>query len=122
MRFLLLYLPVLCIKGWEATVLNMYLICMGLGFGSGISVLYITMSAEQFGTNLRASAAISIPNMVRGFLPLILLLFQFLRSKMMFNDYLTAAWITGIVIMVIGFVSVLMTNETYGKDLDFIEE
>ena len=44
---------------------NMYLLCMGLGFGSGLSVLYITMSAEQFGTNLRATAAISIPNLVR---------------------------------------------------------
>ena len=49
---------------------NMYLLCMGLGFGSGLSVLYITMSAEQFGTNLRATAAISIPNLVRGCLPL----------------------------------------------------
>jgi len=47
------------------SVTNMYLLCMGLGFGSGISVLYITMSAEQFGTNLRATAAISIPNLVR---------------------------------------------------------
>ncbi|MDO9374079.1 MAG: MFS transporter [Ferruginibacter sp.] len=101
---------------------NMYLLCMGLGFGSGISVLYITMSAEQFGTNLRATAAISIPNLVRGFLPLILLLFQFLRGKTMLDNYLTAAWITGIVIIVIGFTSVLATNETYGKELDFIEE
>ncbi|MEP6673806.1 MAG: MFS transporter [Ferruginibacter sp.] len=48
----------------------MYFICGGLGFGAGISVLYITTSAEQFGTNLRASAAISITNMVRGFTPL----------------------------------------------------
>jgi len=59
---------------------NMYLICMGLGFGSGISVLYITMSAENFGTNLRATAAMSIPNLVRGFLPLILLLFQLFKG------------------------------------------
>lgn len=100
---------------------NMYLICMGLGFGSGISVLYIMMSAEQFGTNLRATAAISIPNMVRGCLPLILLLFQFLRSQKIFDDYITAAWVTGIVIMVIGFVSVLYTKESFGKDLNFIE-
>jgi MFS family permease len=100
---------------------NMYLICMGLGFGSGISVLYIMMSAEQFGTNLRATAAISIPNLVRGCLPLILLLFQFLRSQNIFNDYVTAAWVTGIIIMVIGFVSALYTKESFGKDLDFTE-
>ncbi len=101
---------------------NMYLLCMGLGFGAGISVLYITMSAELFGTNLRATAAISIPNLVRGCLPLILILFQFLRGGGMLGNYVTAAWVTGIIIWVIGFVSVLFTKETFGKELNFIEE
>jgi putative MFS transporter len=101
---------------------NMYLLCMGLGFGSGISVLYITMSAEQFGTNLRATAAISIPNLVRGFLPLILLLFKFLRGSSMLNNYVTAAWVTGVIVLAIGLVSVFFTHETFGKELDFIEE
>ena len=100
---------------------NMYLICMGLGFGAGISVLYIMMSAEQFGTNLRATAAISIPNLVRGFLPLILILFQFLRSQNVFNHYVTGAWVTGIIIMVTGFVAALFVKESYGKDMDFTE-
>lgn len=106
--------------GGSAT--NMYLICMGLGFGSGISVLYITMSAESFGTNLRASAAISIPNLVRGFLPLILLLFQWLRSGGMLGNYITAAWVTGVIIMITGFLSALNVKETWGKDLDFTEQ
>lgn len=101
---------------------NMYLICMGLGVGSGLSVMYITMSAEQFGTNLRATAAISIPNLVRGFLPLMLLLFQWLRSENIFNDYATAAWVTGVLVMVSGFVSVLLTQETYGRELDYVEK
>ena len=101
---------------------NMYLICMGLGLGSGISILYITMSAEQFGTNLRATAAISIPNLVRGCLPLILILFQFLRSREIVGNYTKAAWITGVIVMVIGFVSALYTKESFGKDLDFIEQ
>ena len=104
------------------TAFNMYLICMGLGFGSGISVLYITMSAEQFGTNLRATAAISIPNLVRGFLPLILMLFQFLRGNSMLNNYVTAAWVTGVIVLVIGLISLFFTNETFGKELDFVEE
>jgi MFS family permease len=100
---------------------NMYLLCMGLGFGSGLSVLYITMSAEQFGTNLRATAAISIPNLVRGFLPLMLLLFQWLRSESVFDDYLTAAWVTGVVVLTLGYVSVLQTKESFGRDLNFVE-
>ena len=104
------------------TAFNLYLICMGLGFGSGISVLYITMSAEQFGTNLRATAAISIPNLVRGFLPLILMLFQFLRGSSMLNNYVTAAWVPGVIVLVIGLISLFFTNETFGKELDFIEE
>ncbi|HLK30444.1 MAG TPA: MFS transporter [Puia sp.] len=101
---------------------NMYLICMGLGFGSGMSVLYITMSAEQFGTNLRATVAVSVPNLVRGFLPLMLLLFKFLRSDHVLNDYVTAAWITGVVVLLLGFVSALYTHETFAKDLNFVEQ
>ncbi len=100
---------------------NMYLLCMGLGFGSGISVLYITMSAEQFGTNLRATAAISIPNLVRGFVIPISFLFKFLRSDNVFKDYVTGAYVTGAIVLVIGFVAVLYTKETFGKDLDFTE-
>lgn len=106
------------------TATNMYIICMGLGFGSGISVQYITMSAEQFGTNLRATAAISIPNMVRGCLPLIILLFKFLRGNIFIgeNSYITAAWVTGITIMCIGFIAALYTKDTFGKDLNFVEQ
>lgn len=100
---------------------NMYLLCMGLGFGSGISVVYITMSAEQFGTNLRATAAISIPNLVRGMLPLVLWVFQLLRHQSVLNDYVTAAWVTGAIVLIIGFISVLYTRESYGKELDFVE-
>jgi MFS family permease len=100
---------------------NMYAICMGLGFGSGISVVYITMSAEQFGTNLRATAAISIPNLVRGFLPLILVIFQYLRSDQMLNNYVTAAWVTGLLIVALGLWSVIKTKETFEKDLDYLE-
>jgi MFS family permease len=101
---------------------NMYLLCMGLGFGAGISVLYITMSAEQFGTNLRATAAISIPNLVRGFLWPMLLLFQLLRGKMLFNDYVTGAWVVGIIVMLCGWIAVYYTKETFGKEMDFLEE
>ena len=96
-----------------------YWICAGLGYGSGFTVVYITMSAEQFGTNLRASAAISIPNMVRGFLPLIILLFKFLRNLV--GSYTTGAWITGILLFAIAITAAIFTEETYGKDLNFIE-
>jgi MFS family permease len=96
-----------------------YAICAGLGYGSGFTVVYITMSAEQFGTNLRATAAITIPNMVRGALPLILLLFRYLRN--LTGSYITGGWVTGLILMGIAMTAAYFTEETYGKDLDFLE-
>jgi hypothetical protein len=96
-----------------------YLICAGLGYGTGFTVVYITMSAEQFGTNLRASAAISIPNMVRGVLPLIIVFFKFCRE--LFDNYVTGAWITGAILFAIAILAAIYTEETFGKDLDYIE-
>jgi len=106
-------------SGWGSTT-SMYMICAGLGFGAGFSVLYITMSAEQFGTNLRASTTISIPNVVRGILPLIILLHKGLRS--LTGNYVTGGWMTGIFIMLIAVIAAYHTKETFGRDLNFVEE
>lgn len=100
---------------------NMYFFCMALGFGAGISVLYITMSAEQFGTNLRATAAISIPNLVRGFLVPMLFIFKLLRSEAVFNDYITGAIVVGVIVMICGWIAVYYTRETFGREMDFVE-
>lgn len=105
--------------GW-GSVNSMYLLCGGLGFGSGFSVLYITMSSEQFGTNLRATTAISIPNVVRGVLPLIIVMHKSLGS--LTSNYLLGAGITGVFIMGIAYYAAWHTKETYGTDLNFIEE
>ena len=77
------------------------------------------MAAEQFGTNLRATAATTVPNMVRGALPLILLLFKGLQSVT--HDYITAGWITGAIVMAISVVAAWFTEETFGKDLNYTE-
>ena len=99
---------------------TMYLLCGGLGFGAGFSILYITMSAEQFGTNLRASTAISIPNVVRGILPLIILLHRGLRA--LTGNYVTGGWITGIIIMIMAVIAAYHTRETFGLDMNYLEE
>jgi MFS transporter, putative metabolite:H+ symporter len=96
-----------------------YFICTGLGFGSGISVLYIITSAEQFGTNLRASASSSITNFVRGFTPLLLLIFNQLR---VYTGYIKGAWLIGIVVMFISITALYFTKESFGNNLDFVEE
>lgn len=97
---------------------RMYLICAGLGFGTGFWAIFVTMAAEQFGTNLRATAATTVPNMVRGSLPLIIILFKALRGSV---DYVTAGMITGAIIMAITLIAAAFTRETFGKDLNYIE-
>ncbi|MDB5206673.1 MAG: transporter [Flavisolibacter sp.] len=98
---------------------RMYLICAGLGFGTGFWAIFVTMAAEQFGTNLRATAATTVPNVVRGSLPLILLLFKGLRGTM---SYATAGLLAGAIVMIISLIAASFTKETFGKDLNFIEE
>ena len=103
---------------------NMYIFCILLGFASGISVLYITMSAENFGTNLRATAAISIPNLVRGTLVLIIFLFKFLRGNTLLSfkdNFVPAAWIVGIIILALGLWAAIKTKETFASNMDFVE-
>ncbi len=97
---------------------QMYWICAGLGFATGFWAIFVTMAAEQFGTNLRATAATTVPNMVRGALPLIIILFQWLRSYM---SYTTAGLVTGIIIMIITIAAAVNARETFGKDLNYVE-
>lgn len=97
---------------------QMYAYCALLGFGTGFWAIFVTMAAEHFGTNLRATAATTVPNMVRGSLPLITMLFQWLQG---FQSYITAAATTGAIVMAVTVVSAIFTEETFGKDLDFIE-
>ncbi|MEJ7627046.1 MAG: MFS transporter [Ferruginibacter sp.] len=97
---------------------GMYAICAALGFGTGFWAIFVTMAAEQFGTNLRATAATTIPNMVRGSLPLMLLLFNWLQN---YTSYVNAGLYTGIIIMLISCTAAWFTKETFGKDLDYLE-
>ncbi|MEP6727239.1 MAG: MFS transporter [Bacteroidota bacterium] len=96
-----------------------YADCALLGFATGFWAMFVTMAAEQFGTNIRATVATTVPNMVRGSLNLVSLLFVSLQAS---QGYLKSGWITGIVVMVIGLISVAFTEETFGKDLNYMEE
>lgn len=106
---------------WGGSADRMYWICAGLGFGTGFWAIFVTMGAEQFGTNLRATAATTIPNMVRGMLTILILpLFKGLRSFT--GDYVMSGWLTAIIIMIITIVAAVNTRETFGKDLNYVEE
>jgi MFS transporter, putative metabolite:H+ symporter len=100
---------------------TMYAVCMLLGFSTGFWAIFITMGAEQFGTNLRATAATTVPNMVRGALPLINLMFLNLFQKTWGWDLLKSGIITGIVVMGITMIAFYFTEETFHKDLNYVE-
>ena len=99
----------------------MYFISAALGFSTGFWAIFITMGAEQFGTNLRATAATTIPNMVRGSLPLINLLFLNLFQKNWQWTITKSGIVTGVVVMAITLIAFYFTEETFHKDLDYIE-
>jgi MFS family permease len=103
----------------HASVNELYAVTALLGFGTGFWAIFVTIAAEQFGTNIRATVATTVPNMVRGSLVLVSLLFTGLQPAF---GYITSAWITGIVVMVIGLTAVIFTEETFHKDLNYFEE
>ncbi|MBS1643225.1 MAG: MFS transporter [Bacteroidetes bacterium] len=102
-----------------ANVSTVYIVCAVMGFGGGFWAIFVTMAAEQFGTNIRATVATTVPNMVRGSLTLISILFTSLQPVF---GYLKSAWITGIVVMVIAIIAMYFTEETFHKDLNYLEE
>jgi len=100
---------------------TMYILCAYLGFSTGFWAIFITMGAEHFGTNLRATAATTIPNMVRGALPLINMLFLDLFQKSWGWQLVQSAIVTGSLVMAVTLVAFYFTEETYHKDLNYIE-
>ena len=100
---------------------RMYAICTFLGFSTGYWAIFNQMAAEQFGTNLRATAATTIPNMVRGALPLINFLFLDILQKSMGWTIVQSGIVTGLIVMGVTLVAFVFTEETYHKDLDYLE-
>lgn len=101
-----------------ASVNAVYAACALLGFGTGFWAIFVTIAAEQFGTNIRATAATTVPNMVRGSLALISLLFTAMIPS---AGYVVSGLITGVVVLIIAVISAIMTEETFNKELNYIE-
>src|SRR5688572_11938662 len=99
----------------------MYAICTALGFSTGFWAIFVTMGAEQFGTNLRATAATTIPNMVRGSLPLLNILFKDIFQDKMHWDIVRSGIVTGIIAIAITLIAAYKTKETFHKDLNYVE-
>ena len=103
----------------SSSALQLYISTGIMGFGTGFWAVFVTIGAENFGTNLRATAATSIPNMVRGSLNGITALFLALNAKF---TYVNAGIATAVVVMLITYWAISGLQETFGRDLDFYEE
>ncbi len=96
-----------------------YLMCFLLGTGTGYWAIFVTIAAEQFGTNIRSTAANTIPNFVRGSVNIVVLLFG-LFIGMGINDGVSAS-VVGIIFIGLALYSLSQLHETFGKDLNYLE-
>ncbi len=95
-----------------------YAVCATLGFVSGYWAVFVTVAAEQFGTNLRATVAVTAPNFVRGLTTILTVSFNQLAG---ITDLRTAAALVGAATFVLAALALTQIEETYGKDLNFVE-
>ena len=120
---LFLFMPV-------RTEMFFYSCCFALGIGIGYWALFVTIAAEQFGTNLRSTVATSVPNFIRGTVIPITLLFKFCRDLISggsaaadakSSGIIYGALIVGCLTIMVAFIALRAIDETYGRDLNFEE-
>ncbi|HJU83395.1 MAG TPA: MFS transporter [Holophagaceae bacterium] len=106
----------LLLRGLSATAF--YGLCALLGFSFGYWALIITVASEQFGTNLRATVTTTVPNFIRGSLTPMTWVFLALNTRF---GILPAAAALGAGILLLAFLSLRGMEESFGRDLDFLE-
>lgn len=95
-----------------------YFYCVWLGLGTGYWAMFVTVAAEQFGTNLRNTATTTVPNMVRGLLPVMLIGFDYFKQS---QTVITAAALVGLFAFGLGIAATVSIAETHDTELDFTE-
>jgi ABC-type dipeptide/oligopeptide/nickel transport system permease component len=110
------------LAGWMTTLTEVYAVCTFMGFATGYWAVFVTVASEQFGTNLRATVTTSVPNFVRGSLPLIYLLNRTLRDESGLDmGFVPAAVTVGVVVFGLALWAWWGMRETFARDLDFVE-
>jgi putative MFS transporter len=94
------------------------IICFFNGIAFGYWAVFVTVAAEQFGTNLRATVATTVPNFVRGSVTPMAATFVLLKGRL---GIIHSALLVGLVVLGIAFWSLAYMEETHGRDLDFLE-
>ena len=95
-----------------------YLMMALVGAATGYWAIFVTTASEQFGTNLRATAATSAPNFVRAMAVPITSIWLAIKPSM---GAVEATWTLGICCVAVGIVATLALDETFHRDLDYLE-
>lgn len=96
-----------------------YWVCILLGFANGYWALFVTVAAELFGANLRATVATTVPNFVRGAVIPLTTLFIYLKAPL---GIMYSALTVGVFTVVIALIALNYLDETFTKDLDYVEK
>ena len=96
-----------------------YVLSFLIGAATGYWAIFVTIAAEQFGTNIRSTVTNTVPNFVRGSVPLITMLFRFLTLHVTNN--IISAFIVGLLCLGLSLWAIYRTKETFWKDLDYTE-
>jgi len=102
-----------------ASPTTFYAVCFVLGISVGFWALFVTVAAEQFGTNLRATVATTAPNFARGAVVGLVPAFKYLSAHL---GMVPGAAVLGGAALLVAFWAVRTLPESYGKDLDYVEE
>jgi MFS family permease len=93
-------------------------LCFFMGCSVGYWATFVTIAAEQFGTNIRSTVTTTVPNFVRGSLiPINMAFAAFVKSYGM----VTSGYIMMGILTLIALFSLSQLKETFGKDLDYVE-
>ncbi|MCC6137534.1 MAG: MFS transporter, partial [Bdellovibrionaceae bacterium] len=95
-----------------------YFVCSLLGFATGYWAVFVTIAAEQFGTNMRATVATTVPNFVRGSVIPITFSFEYLKHHF---TLIQSASIVGATCLLLAFIALWKMEETFHKNLDYTE-
>ncbi|GAB2576177.1 MFS transporter [Spirosoma areae] len=96
-----------------------YAVCICLGFANGYWTLFVTIAAELFGTNLRATVATTVPNFVRGATIPLSALFILLKPSL---GTVYSALAVGVLTITVALTALSALEETFTKELDYVEE
>jgi len=106
------------INMYHVSAFAIYTACLFIGIACGYWAVFITVCAEQFGTNLRSTVASTVPNFVRGAVVPMSMAFIWLKA---YYGVIGSAFIVGTVVFGLAFIAIYYLEETYHKELDYVE-